>query len=528
MYISKLLFKSFNTKIMKSKNFYTGLALILGCVSFSCTKLDQKVYSVVPDANFWKTPDQIAAGIAPAYQALTNIPDGNVMQLNEVSSDEMIVPTRGNDWYDNGNWQALWQHTWKPDLGPIDGTWSDIYNGVGKANFTLSVVNSLENKPDNIDAINAELKVLRAYYYYLAMDMFGNVPLVTDFNTDPSTVTNSTRKDVFNFIESELKTNVPLLTDANDASTYGRMNKWAGFMLMAKLYLNAQVYTGTQRWADAIAACDSVINSGKYSLQASYFDNFAVNNQGSSENIFVVPYDKVNIGGNNWEMQTLHYQLNLKYNLTGSPWNGFCATADYYFGNFSAGDRRTSMWLIGQQYDISGNPIVDAQTGQPLVISPWVNQLSNPADSFRRAGVRNVKYFPEAGTAGNQSNDMVIFRLADAYLMKAEAEVRAANVTDGLDLVNMVRERAYGDASHDWTMPDLTLDNILSERARELAWEGWRRQDLIRYEVASGKKYFSAARNPGKVADADSHTQIFPIPSPEISSNPNLSQNPGY
>jgi hypothetical protein len=123
---------------------------------------------------------------------------------------------------------------------------------------------------------------------------------------------------------------------------------------------------------------------------------------------------------------------------------------------------------------------------------------------------------------------MVIFRLADAYLMKAEAEVRAGTVTDGLDLVNMVRERAYGDASHDWTMADLTLDNILSERARELAWEGWRRQDLIRYEVASGKKYFSAARKPGKVADADSHTQIFPIPSPEISSNPNLKQNPGY
>lgn len=508
---------------MKTRIYICSAALLLFCsISQSCTKLDQKVYSVVPDENFWQTPDQIAAGLAPAYQAMTGIPDGDVRNLNEVSSGNMIVPTRGNDWYDNGNWQALWTHQWKPDLGPVNGAWSALFNGIGKANFTLSVVNSLANKPANIDAINAELKVLRAYYYYMAMDMFGNVPLVTDFNTDPNAVSNSSRKDVFDFLENELKTNVPLLPENVDATTYGRMTKWGGYMLLAKLYLNAEVYTGTQRWSDCIAACDAVIASGKYSLSSDYFANFAVSNEGSKENIFVVPFDKINIGGMNWEMETLHYQHNLTYNLTGSPWNGYCATAEFY-NQYDDADGRKAMWLVGQQYDAAGNPLKDAQTNQLLIISPYVNELSNPADSFRRAGARNVKYRPEAGTAGNQSNDMVIFRLADAYLMKAEAEVRSnTNLGDALNMVNAVRSRAYGDASHNYTAAQLTLANIQAERNRELVWEGWGRQDAIRFGT------FGDARKPGKSKDPDKHLEIFPIPSPQISANPNLKQNTGY
>jgi len=509
---------------MKTNNYYKGLAttiLFAGIVA-SCTKLDQKVYSVVPDANFWQTSDQIAAGLAPAYQALTGIPNGDLWELNEVSGGEMIVPTRGNDWYDNGAHQAMWLHNWKPDLSQVNNSWTALFNGIGKANFTLSVVNSLPAPPDNIENINAELKVLRAYYYFMALDMFGNVPLVTDFNTDPNTVTNSDRKSVFDFVEKEIKDNISLLPD-KDPSTYGRMTKWGAFMLLAKLYLNAQVYTGTAHWADCIAACDSVINSGKYTLASSYFDNFAVVNDGSPENIFVVPFDKINIQGMNWEMETLHYQHNLTYNLTGSPWNGYCSTADYY-NQFDDVDGRKSMFLIGQQYASDGSPLKDIQTGLPLVISKYVNELSNPTDSFRLAGVRNVKYRPEAGTAGNQSNDMVIFRLADAYLMRAEAKLRSnTDLTGALADINLIRERAYGDATHAWTLANLTLTNLYAERQREMAWEGWSRNDAIRFGT------FGNARKPAKPADpADGHLQLFPIPAPQISSNPNLKQNPGY
>ncbi|MBS1946883.1 MAG: RagB/SusD family nutrient uptake outer membrane protein [Bacteroidetes bacterium] len=515
---------------MKNKIMLTGkaLALIFGVtiLSFSCTRLDTKVYSPVPDANFWQTPEQIAAGVAPAYQALQALPDGNLYEMSETSSGVMITPTRGNDWYDGGDHLSLWLHTWNQDRGFINGLWGDIFNGIGKSNFTLSVVNSLTNKPSNIDAINAELKALRAYFYYLAMDNFGNVPLVTDFNTDPNSVTNSTRATVFAFVEKELKDNMQFLPGNVDKSTYGRMTRWAAHMLLAKLYLNAGVYlgAGNERWADAISECDSVISSGKYSLSGNYFDNFAIDNSGSAENILVVPFDKTYIGGNNWEMQTLHYQSNSTYGLTNSPWNGYCATADIY-NEFDNADKRKAMWLVGQQYGADGSALKDLQTGLPLIFTPNVPSTSDPSPAFRLVGARSIKYHPEAGTGGNQSNDMVIFRLADAYLMRAEAEFQLGSPASAAADVNLVRERAYGEApggAHDWQIADVTSANLLAERQREMMWECWSRQDAIRFGT------FGNARNPGKGADADAHWQIFPIPTPQMTANSKLTQNPGY
>ncbi|MBV8391463.1 MAG: RagB/SusD family nutrient uptake outer membrane protein [Mucilaginibacter sp.] len=498
--------------------------ILVGSIMPSCTKLDKKIYSVEPVGNFYQTPAQLAAGVAPAYIALQNIPDGNVNQMNEITSDEIIVPTRGNDWYDGGQWQGLWLHKFKPDVF-VDGGWSDLNNGIGKVNFTLNILNGLSNKPSNYNNIVAELKVLRAYFIYQLMDMFGNIPVVIDYNTDPSKVTQQNRAAVYQFLESELTTNVPLLSTNVDKTTYGRLTQYAGYMLLAKLYMNAQVYTGTAQWAKAITAINTVINSNKYILQPNYFDNFSVNNDGSGENIFVVPFDKINIGGMNWEMQTLHYQSQATYGLTGSPWNGFCSTADVY-NKFDVSDARRSQFLVGQQYAADGvTPLKDVQTNLPLVFDPNVTSLSSAADAFRLAGARNVKYHPEAGTAGNQSNDMVIFRLADAYLMLAEASMQTGDNATALVAVNKVRARAGVTA---WTAGNLTLASLLDERSRELMWEGWRRQDLIRFEVATGQPYFTGARNPAKTADGDQHTFIFPIPAPELISNPNLHQNPGY
>lgn len=498
---------------------------LAGSITQSCTKLDKKIYSVEPTGNFYQTPEQLAAGVAPAYIALQAIPDGNVMQMNEISTDEIVVPTRGNDWYDGGQWQELWLHNFKADVGLGNGAWNDLNNGIGKVNFTLSILNGLTNKPSNIAAITAELKVLRAFFIFQLTDMFGNVPVVTDYNTDPSKVTQVARKDVYTFLETELTTNVPLLSATVDKTTYGRITQYAGYMLLAKLYLNAQVYTGTPQWAKAVTAVNQVINSGKYVLQPNYFDNFSVNNDGSTENILVVPFDKVHIGGMNWEMQTLHYTGNVTYGLTGSPWNGFSSTADV-LDKYATGDARKSQFLVGQQYAADGvTPLNDPQTNLPVILNPNVTSLSDASGAFRLAGARNVKYHPEAGTAGNQSNDMVIFRLADAYLMLAEASYHTGDVGTALTMVNKVRERAGATA---WGPAALTLDNLLAERSRELAWEGWRRNDVIRFEVATGTHYFTGARTPAKTQDADNHTFLFPIPSQQLISNTNLHQNPGY
>src|ERR1700754_3527519 len=181
-------------KLVITKN-RTLVLLTLCSILGACTKLDQKVYSVVPNQNFWQTPDQIAAGIAPAYAALTVIPDGNFQNLQETSSDEQVVPARGSDWLADGQHIALWTHTWNSQTQQVVDTWTDLYGGIGKINFILGIVNSLSPAPPNLDKINAELKTLRALYYYWTMDLYGNIPLVTDFNTNPNTVTNSARTD---------------------------------------------------------------------------------------------------------------------------------------------------------------------------------------------------------------------------------------------------------------------------------------------------------------------------------------------
>jgi hypothetical protein len=501
------------------------ILLLAAIIIPGCTKLDSKVYDQVSPDNFFKTPQQINATLAQAYTPMTNIPCGNIFQLNEISTDEMIVPTRGNDWYDGGKWQGLWTHNFLFDYDVINGGWSDAASGIAKCNFVLNIVNTLpaSSKPSNADQIIAEIKVLRAYYYYLFMDMYGHVPLITDYNTDPSKAGQAPRTDVYNFIETELNTNIPLLQD-NSASNYGHMTKWGGYMVLAHLYLNAQVYTGTAQWAKAADAADKVIKSGKYSLQPNILDNFITNNQGSVENIFVVPFDNTFIHGNSIEMFTLNYNNIYTYGLTSQPYNGFCAPTAF-FRTFTDADNRKKMWAIGQQYSSGGAPLTDVATHLPVVLSQYVKELSNPADTFKFAGARGIKYAPQGGTAGDVSNDGVIFRLGDAYLIKAEAEIRAGNPGDALTLVNAIRTRA---GVPTWGASDLTLPNLLAERGREMAWEGSRRDDLIRFEVADGIPYFTGPRTPSKTQDADQHTFIFPIPQAQKITNPKLVQNPGY
>ncbi|HUB61789.1 MAG TPA: RagB/SusD family nutrient uptake outer membrane protein [Puia sp.] len=538
---------------------YVWLVLVAAC---SCTKLDVKNYSAVANDDFWQTPDEIAAGVAPAYGALQPLPNRSaygVWFINSCTSDEMIVPTRGGNWADGGQYESLWEHTFTANNPYINNAWSQLYTGIGQINFILSVLNNLSDKPANLDAIDAELRVLRAYFYYMAMDMYGNVPLVADYTTNPDSVVNSSRQTVYNFVESEVLACLPNLNPAVSNATYGRVTTWFAHALLAKLYLNSQVYTGNPRWADCISQCDSIINSGNYSLQTNYFDNFSPTNESSTENIFVIPYQNGLISGNDIAWENLHGNNAPSFLLQQNPWDGFVSTADFY-ANFdttstyttSGGntyrtyvDSRSGQYLIGQQfssqftYPPNQNVLVstsdpsliltDQTSGLNLVYTPDIPVYSSADPSFLLVGVRNIKYFPEPNIPYDQDNDIVVFRLGDIMLMKAEAELRSGtNTGDALNLVNQIRERAYGNSSHDITSSTLTLDYLLAERARELTWEGWRRQDLIRYEVASGTPYFSAPRTPQKLQDADSHYQIFPIPTIQMTSNPLLTQNPGY
>lgn len=469
----------------------------------SCTNLDEPVYDAIPADQFLKTDAQVAAALGPAYGGLRGI-TWDWFNPSEASSDELIVPTRGGDWFDNGDWLAYSRHTWTPQHGPINGMWGFIFGNISQVNQLIPVVSTNKAAVD-------ELRAIRAFYYFMAIDAFGNVPIVTDATSNGAT---KTRAEVYAFLEKELTESIPSLTAGK---AYSRMTQDAANMLLAKLYLNAGVYKGSPEWQKALDAVNKVIASkNAYSLSASTLSNFIVQNQGSGENIWTIPYDSFKAGGMNFQMRTLHYANATTYGLSNSPWNGFCTLADFY-NSFEKTDLRKAMWIEGQQFAASGAKLLDAKN-QPLAfIADFPKDQMTDADpEFQVAGIRSQKYEIQRNNPnGDQSNDYVVFRLADALLMKAEASFRLGKTADALAEINKVRVRS-GVAP----MTALTAADILAERGREMAWEGWRRNDMIRFGT------FSTTRKFMKVVDKT--RELFPIPQARIDANPLLKQNPGY
>lgn len=571
-------------KSMNKLGFWTLLILIAGLTYFSCTKLDVQNYSAVPSSSFWQNAAEIAEGKAPAYTQLENVVGhNNYGNMYEVTSDEMIYPTRGTDWYDGGQWGRFYFHTAEAsDVdGNLNGTWSDLNNGAGQCNF---IIYNLKNSPDvNLKADIAEMNTLRSYYYYLAMDLWGNIPYVTNFKVNPATVTNLPRAQVFDSLEASIKAAIPYLSSNVDATTYGKVNKYFAFSLLARMYLNAKTYTGTTRWADCIAMCDSVLK-GPFTLESNYYAPFYGVNNTSAENIFVVPFSANGlINGNGLVQASIEFNSSLTFGIPCCNFgnNGASATHDFYqyydtTSTYSTrtvningrnvkevlrtfNDQRSGQWLIGQQYQGDGvtnyppnlNWVVStSDTGytyngdasvlattrigdfynglySPTKIYDKMLEFSNPSDTFRHAGVRNIKYWPQPGLPNNNQmgNAFSVFRLADIILMRGESNYNLGNLATALTDFNTIRTRAYsGNTAYNWKISDLTPNNILAERGRELAWENVRRMDLIRFG-----KYLNARQYPPKPADAaDGHTLLLPIPQTQLSTNTNLKQNPGY
>jgi len=469
----------------------------------SCTNLDEPVYDAIPADQFLKTDAQVAAALGPAYGGLRGI-TWDWFNPSEASSDELIVPTRGGDWFDNGDWLAYSRHTWTPQHGPINGMWGFIFGNISQLNQLIPVVSTNKAAVD-------ELRTIRAFYYFMAIDAFGNVPIVTDANSNGGT---KTRAEVYAFIEKELTESIPSLTAGK---AYSRMTQDAGNMLLAKLYLNAGVYKGSPEWQKALDVVNKVIASkNAYALSASTLSNFIVQNQGSGENIWTIPYDSFKAGGMNFHMRTLHYANATTYGLANSPWNGFCTLADFY-NSFEKTDLRKAMWIEGQQFAASGAKLLDAKN-QPLAfIADFPKDQMTDADpEFQVAGIRSQKYEIQRNNPnGDQSNDYVVFRYADALLMKAEASFRLGKTADALAEINKIRVR-----SGVTPMTTLTDKDILAERGREMAWEGWRRNDMIRFGTFSQERKFMKNLNKTR--------ELFPIPQARIDANPLLKQNPGY
>ncbi|MDH5400295.1 MAG: RagB/SusD family nutrient uptake outer membrane protein [Cyclobacteriaceae bacterium] len=550
---------------------YIAGLLMLG-FTMSCTNLDEELYSQIAAKDFGKTQEEVAAALANAYTGWT----GGFMEpwtASEVSSDEMVVPTRGADWFDNGMWQRLHTHAYLSGDDSPKNTWPPLFGGINTANRLLKQFEPLAEPGNEAEKAVAELKALRAMHYFFLMDLYGNVPLQTSF--DQTDIDNgsgadySQRVKVYNFIVGELEGALPLLSKAKDQTTYGKMNYWAAQALLAKLYLNEGVYNnppsaGSYIKASAAAltkaasALDEIIDDGGFALEADYFSNFNAHNEASTENIFVIVYDQVFAGGLNINMRTFHYGTQDTYNFTAQPWNGYCTLEEFYnsfdkndkrFGDISPVDwpnrpgmtidqnNRTgrSMFIVGPQFKSDGTAVTDGSQydeidGAPLVYTPEITELGPKAQ--RQAGARVGKFEFEVGSTPEMNNDYPIFRYGDILLMRAEVYWATGNTALALATVNNLRA-VRG-------VPDLlTLDNgtsrlgdhLLGERAREVAFEYWRRNDLIRFGRYNDEwwgKETNPAGSPASTPVFDPHVNVFPIPEAQIQASTSIKQNPGY
>ena len=495
-----------------------------------CTDLEEEPFSALPASEFGQTDEQFIAVLGAAYTSLYGLlgNHNSYWSLQEVSSDEVVIPVRGGDWGDGNQWVRVHTHAMRPNEESINNAWNFLYTGVSTTNRLIEQLQVLN--PDLAAPFINELRGLRALYYYCLVDMFGNVPLITKFAGSDAAPATVSRTEVYNYVVSELTEIIPTLDPASNLSTYGRMNRNSARAILAKMYLNSEVYTGTPRYDQALAVCDSIIGSGSYTLEGNYFVNFNVDNLGSRENILSIPYDEVFAQGFNLGQMTLHYQNQNTFSSVTSPWNGYASLAEFYdsyddndIRKGIPGDQQTrGNFLVGPQFAADGRTrLLDANAepgdpdGQPLTFTPVLNQLAPGA--FRQAGARIAKFEYETGFRTELNNDFPIFRYADIILMKAECLMRTKGEddSDARDLINTIRSRARADV-----LPSVDLEILLAERGREMFAEGHRRSDLIRFGRWTGTWW-------EKPASAD-FTKLMPIPTNQIAANGSLVQNPGY
>lgn len=497
----------------------------------SCTDLDEQVFSSVSADQFYNNETEILMAMGRAYTHLRNQTAHiwGLIGVNTIASDEGIIPYREqNLWWDQGYWIDLHRHNFYSGLWPIIDSWDYCFEGATLCNKLILQISESPVEFSGKENMIGELKILRAWFFYNAIDLWGDVPMVTDF-TDLSLPGKTSRTEVFNFIVQEINDNISGLDDYSTSENYGRLNKAAAYTLLAKLYLNSEEWTGTARWEEAKQACDAVISMNHYILEPDYFSNFSPTNENSGENIWVVPFDNVVTTGwgNSFMMMnfSLHSLSTATFGFSGFTWDGLAATEAHY-NLYDENDSRINSWLEGPQYSMSGEPLW-ITAGRQLTYRPYIHNLYEPTDpALLDDGVRVQKWMYEAGNLSwprGMSNDWSIFRYADILLMKAEALMRANGgmaTQAAVDLVNMVRERAFGNSDSNYSMASLSLEELLKERSRELAFEGHRRNDQIRFGTWS---------NTWKFKDAgDSHLKLYPIPFTALNANPNLSQNPGY
>jgi len=526
---------------MKNRKFilFTFLSIML---ADSCTKLNETVGGNL-------TPGQVANDSLSATVLLQGVYASleftftsfqQIFALADITTDEAIVPTRGNNWDDNGQWRVLHQHKWDPNNAVIYNCFKSLGGVVYAATDMLQYNPSLQQQ--------AEARFLRAWAMYWLLDLFDQIPYrePRDSLTQPSKVRKG--DSALDYIISEVNAVEPALPDG----PVDKANRYAAQVLLMKCYLNKGVYENRAKpmfdpddMNRVISLADSIIKSNKFSFSANYFDNFSPDNGSiGKENIFT---QASNPDGNyaltlSW-LAVLNYVQYYQY--TGQIcFNGFTTLPEFY-NKFESTDKRRGAvyaypnsppnpghrinlgFLIDQQYDLSTDSPLTSFSGLPVIYTPEVQNIEL-GPNLEMPGIRPVKYAPDFlnfFVFATPTNNFVYFRFPDVLLMKAEAIWRGGTATgagpygsSALAIVNAIRTDPSRGAT---PLSSLTPDNLLDERGRELWWENWRRQDMIRFERFL--EPFQEKEDP-----SDPKYLLFPIPYEQLAVNPYLEQNPGY
>ena len=451
--------------------------------------------------------------------------------LQELPTDEAIMA------WDDATIKNFHWHSWAPNDVFIAALYSRIFYTVTTANEFIrttnaAMANASSSFLTDLENYQAEARFLRAFSYWHAIDMFGNVPFVTEDDLpgafSPERIT---RADLFTYVENEL---IDLSTKLAEPKTneYGRIDRVSAWMLLAKLYQNSTVYTGVDRNADALTYLNKVINDGGYTFDPNYKRMFSADNNTSPEIIFPITFDGLNTQQYGGMTFVLHAS-----NGGGMPLNGI----DGGWGGIRTIKEFVSKFNITESdFSAAAPEFVGADTRGMFYFNPdnWQWEVTNVGTFTNGIGVTKFKNLKADGSEADNahpafvSTDFPVFRLSDAYLMYAESVLRGGaggDVTTAVGYVNQIRERAYGDNSGDITAGDLTLDFILNERARELYWECHRRTDLIRFGKFTGGDYVWTWKGNNQAgAASESFRDLYPIPSNDLLANPNLIQNSGY
>ncbi|WOG31667.1 RagB/SusD family nutrient uptake outer membrane protein [Segatella copri] len=572
------------------KQYIIGSMLLSSVLLAGCS-LDENPRSKFSEEEAFSTPKLVYVNtVANVYSSIGNglygSDGGSVHTFQEFSSDASMIPGRQGDWVDGGAWQNIFLHNFESSVSKYNDVWNNLYRVIGLANSSIDRLNKyLDEHPEYAEYVY-ELRALRAVYYYYVMDLFGQVPLVVSSQVSANEVNQSNRSDVFKFVTSELAECIPHLSDSksqNEGEYYGRITKAVAYMCMAKCAINAPVYTiddtnptsysafvGTDKsgkataseeqgktvsemgkninitldgetrnaWETAAYCADQIASLG-YRLQPSYADNFIVANHNSVENIWTRPNDCVNYKIEDYNIvRTLHYNHGGAIGYQG--WNGACSSKQqmlvYGYGTANPDPRLKLNFYTDKDYmEETGKAVEDGATDKPLEYMPMAVKVDFTAaddpHAMKCSGARMKKYEFDKSTTQQYSfnNDLVIWRYADALLLKAEAEYRMGNKAEALTIVNEVRGRVAATPR-----TELTLNDILDERMLELAWEGVRRQDQIRFctftePTADRFKGVTHNASAGDYNDdTQGYTMVYPIPYAVLNLNKKLDQNPGY